>query len=203
MNLIEKLGINPDYAEFMEENLKEQIVKMQSEIKTEFYPAMNKIFRFLISNPKVVIVGQDPYPQPGVATGIAFAVKNGTHIPPSLEEIIFALEEQFGKKIESFDTGLSHWIEQGVMLMNSSLTVAANQPGSHSLLWDKFVTNLILHIDIKYKPKWVLLGRKAQKFKSLVPNAYEDYHPVANSYGGKKLFTGEFFKQIKEIEWIT
>lgn len=214
MNLIEKLEINPDYKEFMTQNLQEQIVLMKKKIDSDFYPAPENIFKFLISDPKVVIIGQDPYATPNLATGVGFATESGKRLPPSLRCIIESLERHFGEtliepsidnigsKLVNFDTTLSHWMTQGVMIMNSALTVKAYNPGSHIDIWEKFIRNLILHIDITYKPKWVLLGKVAQNYSDILPNAYIDAHPASNSYSNKIVFKGDFFKNIKEIKWI-
>lgn len=206
MTLIEKLDINQTYSDFMEEFLEDQIKLLQSKVKSEFYPPIKKVFKFLINDPKVVIVGQDPYPSSNRATGTAFAVEKNEQLPQSLEQIIFALERQFDTNILRFDTTLKEWEDQGVMLMNSALTVRKNDPGSHAGLWAEFVRNLAIYIENNYKPKWVLLGNRAKNLLEDVlaeERVYLDRHPMANVYSSKDdLFKGDFFKEINEIKWI-
>lgn len=79
---------------------------------------------------RVVIIGQDPYHDVGQANGLCFSVNDGVRIPPSLENIYKELERDLGKPIPS-SGNLQHWADQGVLLLNATLTVAAHRPGSH------------------------------------------------------------------------
>jgi len=204
MSLVQKLGINPDYKEFMDEHLNAQIVLLQNNIKTEFFPSPDKLFKFLISNPKVIIVGQDPY-STGNATGTGFAVDKNVDIPPSLSVIIQTLEKLNGETIDNFDRTLGYWEEQGVMIMNSALSVQKNSPSTHAFLWKAFITKLITYIEEKYSPIWVFLGVHANTFSDLVAEKYVDNHPMVNVYSSSThTFKGEFFKEIQNklnISW--
>lgn len=93
---------------------------------------------------KVVIIGQDPYHEPGQAHGLSFSVQDGIQFPPSLQNIFKEIQADLGKPIPT--TGnLTRWAEQGVLLLNASLTVRAHQANSHSSLgWQKFTDAAIL-----------------------------------------------------------
>lgn len=107
------------------------------------YPAQDDIFRALeLVSPekvKVVIVGQDPYFNPGQANGLAFSVNEGVAFPPSLKNIFKELNSDLGVAVPS-SGDLSSWAEQGVLLLNTVLTVEEGKPNSHSKRgWQKFV----------------------------------------------------------------
>ncbi len=116
----------------------------------EVYPPYDLIFNAFYITPfneiKVVIVGQDPYHNPGEAHGLCFSVPKGVKHPPSLVNIFKELEREYGLPYpESGD--LTPWAEQGVFLLNAVLTVRRNEPGSHrNLNWEKFTDEIILRI---------------------------------------------------------
>ena len=99
------------------------------------YPPGGKIFNAFDSTPfekvKVVILGQDPYHEPGQAMGLCFSVPNGIQVPPSLVNIITEINADLGTQIPKTNGDLSGWAEQGVLLLNATLTVRAHQAGSH------------------------------------------------------------------------
>ena len=106
------------------------------------YPAGGNIFAAFDATPfdqvKVVIVGQDPYHGPGQANGLAFSVSPGVRMPPSLLNIFKEVQVETGAPIPA-DGDLSRWARQGVLLLNSTLTVRAHQPRSHaSIGWEPF-----------------------------------------------------------------
>ena len=99
------------------------------------YPPGKYIFEAFNRTPfdkvKVVILGQDPYHEPNQAHGLCFSVQKGVRLPPSLVNIYKELEDEFGTKFLDRDGDLSHWADQGVLLLNATLTVAAGNAGSH------------------------------------------------------------------------
>ena len=106
-------------------------------------PPYNEIFNAFkycsFSNTKVVIFGQDPYFQKGVANGLAFSVRPNKPIPSSLKNIYKEIENDVGKS-KNRDGCLKSWARQGVLLLNSSLTVEESKPGSHSNIgWENFI----------------------------------------------------------------
>jgi uracil-DNA glycosylase len=111
------------------------------------YPRPENIFKAFdlchFDKTKVVILGQDPYHEPGQAHGLAFSVKTGVKMPPSLVNIFKELEKDMGKKKLS-GSDLSSWAEQGVLLLNAALTVVAGSAGSHQRHgWEQFTDSVI------------------------------------------------------------
>ena len=107
------------------------------------YPPGSKIFNAFDSTPfdrvKVVILGQDPYHEPGQAMGLCFSVPQGIQVPPSLVNIIKEINDDLGTQIPVACGDLSGWAEQGVLLLNATLTVRAHQAGSHQRQgWETF-----------------------------------------------------------------
>ncbi|MBO7100494.1 MAG: uracil-DNA glycosylase [Bacteroidales bacterium] len=107
------------------------------------YPPGSKIFNAFDSTPfdkvKVVILGQDPYHEPGQAMGLCFSVPQGILVPPSLVNIIKEINDDLGVQIPTTCGDLSGWAEQGVLLLNATLTVRAHQAGSHQRHgWETF-----------------------------------------------------------------
>ena len=107
------------------------------------YPPGSLIFNAFDSTPfdkvKVVILGQDPYHEPGQAMGLCFSVPNGVQVPPSLVNIIKEINDDLGVSIPADRGDLRGWAEQGVLLLNATLTVRAHQAGSHQRRgWEEF-----------------------------------------------------------------
>ena len=134
-----------------------------------------------ISSVKVVIIGQDPYHGEGEANGLAFSVNPGIKIPPSLRNIFKELKSDLG--IERTNTDLTDWAQQGVLLLNTTLTVAKDKPLSHADFgWDKFTDYVIQKIAMKESSVvFILWGKHAQKKKLLIPQKHhliiESAHP--------------------------
>lgn len=117
------------------------------------YPPAGRIFAALDECPfdkvKVVILGQDPYHEPGQATGLAFSVADGVRVPPSLENIFKEIESDTGTKpLPSGD--LKRWAEQGVLLLNATLTVDAGRAGSHQGKgWEELTDSIVRHLSLE------------------------------------------------------
>ena len=117
-------------------------------LKGIVYPPGKYIFEAFNRTPfdkvKVVILGQDPYHEPNQAHGLCFSVQKGVRLPPSLVNIYKELEEEFGTKFLDRDGDLSHWADQGVLLLNATLTVAAGNAGSHQGRgWEMFTDAVV------------------------------------------------------------
>lgn len=161
-----------------------------------------------LSELKVVILGQDPYPN-GEGTGIAFANNSNTAQPSvSLQKIIECVEDSFDIPVLSnIDLSLEGWAKQGVLLLNSSLTVEHKKPGSHTKIWRPFIEHVISTL-INYKSGdpiiFVMLGKQAQSFISpemeFLHDVFRVVHPAAEAYNPtKRLFThSKIFKQIND-----
>lgn len=154
---------------------------------TRFTPPMKNWFRAFETCPhkdlKVVFIGQDPYPQLGVADGVSFSCSNTMKEQPSLRHIFNSLEKQHPGYERNPD--LTRWSEQGVLMLNTALTVEINKIGSHYSLWHSFTTQLLTEIN-KYPSKLivVLLGKKAQEWQKLLLNhiVIQVEHPAAAAY---------------------
>lgn len=137
------------------------------------YPPGSLIFNAFNSTPidnvKVVILGQDPYHGPNQAHGLCFSVQNGVPPPPSLINIFKELQDDIGINIPNHGN-LSHWAQQGVFLLNASLTVRAGEPMSHAKIgWATFTDTVIKKIsDIKKHVVFLLWGKFAQEKRVLI-----------------------------------
>ena len=132
------------------------------------YPPNNQVFAALsltpFDNVKVVIIGQDPYHGAGQAHGLAFSVQEGVALPPSLKNIYLELQNDLG--IPPVRTGcLTPWAKQGVLLLNTSLTVEASKPASHSKIgWETFTDRVVNILNSERKNiVFMLWGAHAQK----------------------------------------
>ena len=182
------------------------------------YPPKNYILRALsltdYDDVKVVILGQDPYHGVGEANGLAFAVNNGIKLPPSLQNIYKELKSDLN--IEITNKGdLSSWAKEGVLLLNSVLTVEKDKPASHKNLgWEEFTDAIIKKVNEKDTPVvFILWGNFARSKKKYITNpkhlVLESTHPspFSANYGffGSKPFskTNEFLKKnnLKEIDF--
>lgn len=137
------------------------------------YPPAPQIFsafeKCALNNLKVVILGQDPYHGSGQANGLCFSVANGIACPPSLKNIFKEIEAEFN--IPRPESGnLERWAEQGVLLLNATLTVRAKQPGSHQNQgWEQFTDAVIQLInDQREEVVFILWGAYAQKKGSII-----------------------------------
>lgn len=133
------------------------------------YPPPQFIFRAFDLTPfdqvKVVILGQDPYHGIGQANGLCFAVNQGTKLPPSLQNIYKEIQSDLGTKPASQAGDLENWARQGVLLLNSTLTVRSHEPGSHQNIgWERF-TDAVVKIlsDQKENLVFILWGAYAKK----------------------------------------
>lgn len=160
--------------EFSQPYFKDLIENIQREYQTNIiYPDLKNIFNAFTLCPftevKVVILGQDPYHGAGQAQGLAFSVPENIKIPPSLQNIYKEIKSDLNKKIPA--TGnLEHWAKQGVLLLNTTLTVKASEPMSHAGLgWETFTDAVIKNIsDKKDNVVFLLWGKHAQTKANLI-----------------------------------
>lgn len=192
-----------------EEARKEYLFLLEKKIEEAYassicFPSKEKIFEaFALCRPldvKVVILGQDPYHGTGEAHGLAFSVRQGIKIPPSLRNIFKELESEYGIDLTR-STDLTSWAEQGVFLLNSVLTVEKDKAGSHSKRgWEEFTDSVISFVSKGNEHVvFVLWGDYARKKKSLIDLSkhavIESAHPSPlSSYRG--FFGSEPFSKI-------
>ena len=159
---------------------KEYYLALREFLKREYstqtvYPAMQDIFNALkytaFADVKVVIIGQDPYHGPRQAHGLCFSVQEGVEPPPSLKNIFKELEQDVGKPIPR-SGDLSAWAKQGVLLLNTVLTVRQGQPTSHQGQgWERVTDRVISELNNKQTPVVFLLwGAHAQRKTQLITN---------------------------------
>jgi uracil-DNA glycosylase len=192
-------------------------VKSEYQNKT-IYPPAKEIFKAFDACPfdgvKVVILGQDPYHGANQANGLCFSVRPGIPMPPSLVNIFKERKADLGKSMPP-NGDLTFWAEQGVLLLNATLTVAAKSPGSHQKKgWEEFTDAVIQKLsEEKEYIVFILWGAYAQKKGAIIDRnkhfVIESPHPspfaAHRGFFGSKPFTkaNEFLKScgIKEIEW--
>ena len=175
------------------------------------YPPMNSIFNALrnssYKNTKVVILGQDPYHQPGQAHGLCFSVNRGVKTPPSLVNIYKELESDMGIAPASHGC-LSAWASQGVLLLNTVLTVRDSQPNSHKGKgWEFFTDQVISLLNEREKPMvFILWGANAKAKETLITNnrhlILAGAHPSPlSAYNG--FFGGKYFSRANHFLELT
>lgn len=202
---------------------KEYYLRLREFLKYEYahyhiYPNMYDIFNSLkytsYSDVKAVILGQDPYHQPGQAHGLCFSVKKGTPLPPSLQNIYKELESDLGIPPASHGELIS-WAKNGVLLMNTVLTVRESQPNSHKNKgWEIFTDRVIELLDQREKPMvFILWGANARSKAKLITNRnhliLQSAHPsplsAYNGFFGNRHFsqTNAFLEAhgIEPVDW--
>ncbi|HEX8946965.1 MAG TPA: uracil-DNA glycosylase [Candidatus Paceibacterota bacterium] len=167
------------------------------------YPPPRHIFRAFDLCPfekvKVVILGQDPYHGPGQANGLSFAVNDGIALPPSLQNIFKEIESDLGQPLVHRSGDLSRWAEQGVLLLNATLTVRARMAGSHQGRgWEQFTDAVIRALsDEREHVVFMLWGNYAKQKGAHIDRSkhlvLEAAHPspfsAANGFFGSKHFS--------------
>ena len=206
-------------GEFSKDYYKKLFQTVGAEYKTHtIYPPADDIFNAFHFTPleqvKVVILGQDPYHEPGQAHGLCFSVKPEVSIPPSLVNIYQELHEDLGCYIPN-NGYLTKWAEQGVLLLNTVLTVQAHKANSHKDIgWEEFTDAAIRILNEQDRPiVYLLWGRNAQNKKWMLTNpkhlVLEAPHPspfsASRGFFGCRHFsrTNEFLKEhgIEPVDW--
>ncbi len=211
-DIILKLEFEKDYFKKLL-----SIINNEYKVKT-IYPKKTDIFKAFrntsYQDTKVVILGQDPYHGVNQAEGLSFSVKTGIQKPPSLQNIFKELQNDLGYKIPESGS-LVPWTKEGVLLLNTVLTVEANKPASHKDLgWEIFTDEVIKKLNEKDSPVvFILWGSFARSKKNLITNKnhyiIESTHPspfsAYNGFFGSKPFskTNNFLisHNLKPINW--
>ena len=218
------MNLNSDWKEFLSDEFqKSYFLELQSFIQDEYarktiYPAQENIFRafnlLTLDKVKVVIIGQDPYHGKGQGNGLAFSVYENIKIPPSLKNIYKELVDDIECPIP-LNGDLSSWAEQGVLMINSVLTVEEAKPNSHKGKgWEIFTDRVIEKLSLDFENiVFILWGGPSQKKEVLIDSVkhliLKAPHPSPLSsyrgFFGSKPFSqiNEYLKrhQKKEIEW--
>lgn len=206
-----------------EEFKKDYYLKLREFLKYEYshytvYPNMNDIFNSLkyadYNGLKAVIIGQDPYHEPNQAHGLAFSVKKGNPVPPSLQNIYKELESDLNIPAASHGE-LTCWAKQGVLLLNNALTVRKGQANSHrGKGWEQLTDAIIAKVNQKPQPiVYLLWGANAREKTKLINNpkhlVLTAAHPsplsAYNGFFGCKHFSkaNKFLRDngVGEIDW--
>jgi len=210
-NVLEKF-FNKDYFKLLVE-------KVRNEYKfNTIYPKGDKIFNAFNLCPfdslKVVIIGQDPYHGKGQANGLSFSVEKNIKIPPSLKNIFIELKNNY-PEYEYSNGDLTRWGNQGVLLLNSILTVRKSEPGSHTNIgWEKFTDFVIKNISSeKSNIVFLLWGKYAQSKSRLIddnkhlilksphPSPFSAHKGFFKNFHFKKTNEYLLLNNIKEINW--
>lgn len=211
------------FGDWMKVIDKKELLKVTKNInilyKTKKYsPQYKDIFKAFhitpYNNLHTVMLFQDPYPN-NMATGIAIGNRNDIiNLSPSLEVLKEAAIDytvpHYGLQ---FDNTLESWSKQGILMLNTALTVEYGNPGSHSVLWRNFMIKLIKNLNT-YNPGliWVLWGTSAKSFRNYITsgNIVEEYHPAYYARNNSKI-SRTFFRELKrtikrqfdvDVEWF-
>ena len=184
------------------------LIKLQSNAGKIIYPPEGLIFsafnKTSFKNLKIVIIGQDPYHNPGQAHGLSFSVPTGIKPPPSLVNIFKEIKKDLSIEMPEGYGNLTKWAEQGVLLLNAILTVNANEPASHSKFgWMNFTDTVINKISNEKKGiVFLLWGKFAQEKQPLIDETkhfvLKAAHPSPFS-ADKGFFGCKHFSKINEI----
>ncbi len=199
--LAQKLQIEPEWThelrgEFQKDYFKKLIQFLVNEEKQQtIYPSNENVFAAFNHTPfskvKVVIIGQDPYHGPNQANGLSFSVSKGVPNPPSLKNIFKELKTDLAIEIPTHGD-LSKWADQGVLLLNATLTVRAEQAGSHQNKgWETFTDSVIKILSEKREGLIFLLWGKFAQGKEILINAHK--HPILKAAHPSPLARGAFF----------
>jgi len=213
-----KKALEHEFGESYFKELTDFVKKEYAEQK--IYPAPKNIFHAFDLTPfndvKVVILGQDPYHGARQAIGLSFAVEKGITLPPSLRNIYKEIESDLGEKAPADNGDLTRWAEQGVLLLNATLTVRAGAAGSHQGRgWEQFTDAAIKALsEGREHLVFILWGNYARQKKSLIDTGkhlvIESAHPspfsAANGFFGSKPFSkaNTYLEKHHEkpIKWV-
>lgn len=198
------LNIEKNELSKIDSFLEEEVEKFEPDI--QIFPKRDNIFKCFsyknLSDIKVVILGQDPYINIGEAMGICFSVPNDIKkVPPSLKNIFKELNNEYGTMREKND--LTDWAEQGVLLLNTALSVRQYKSNSHQKIWKKYTDAIIKEISDRHDGViFILWGNDARKKIELINterhHVLESVHPSPLS-ASRGFFGNNHFKKINEI----
>ncbi len=186
----------------------------QSQDGKRFTPPLKQVFRAFEECPydklQVVIIGQDPYPQLDVADGISFSCGNTRKLQPSLRYILEEVNRTiYNDHPGSIDPDLTRWANQGVLMLNTALTVEVGKIGSHYDIWKSFTAYLLDWLNTHDSGLvYLYMGKKAQEWSDLTDDnlntKYFVKHPASAAYNGGKWDSEAVFMKIikdKQINW--
>lgn len=225
-NYFMEINLNSTWQSLLNEEINQPyFIELMNSVEDEYsnnscFPPKELIFSAFdyccFDDLKVVIIGQDPYHGEGEANGLCFSVNDSVKIPPSLKNIFREINLDFDALLMPTSGNLERWAEQGVLLLNASLTVQKDKPNSHKHLnWNQFTTAVIQLIsDKKENVVFLLWGNFAQKKGTIIYRnkhlVLESGHPSPMSANQGKWFGNKHFSQTniylenngkRGIEW--
>ena len=183
-------------------------LKTLAEADKRFTPPLKQIFRAFEECPldklKVVFVGQDPYPQLGVADGISFSCGNTQKVQPSLRYIFAEIERTVYQGFPTYQNpDLSRWSNQGILMLNTAFTVEVGKIGSHYDIWKPFTAYLLDWLNNNNPGLiYVYMGKKAEEWSELTDDNNHKFtvkHPASAAYNGSKWDSDNIFIKISEL----
>lgn len=217
-------AMHPEWLEELKTEFKKpymedlsHFIRKERQSGKSIYPEPKDVFKALTpiapKDVKVVIVGQDPYHNPGQAHGLSFSVPEGVKAPPSLQNIFKELKADIGVDVNGTD--LTPWTNQGILLLNSMLTVEKNKPGSHQKKgWEEFTNEVLKVVDRKSEHSvFILWGSYAQKkgdfintekhlvLKSPHPSPFSAHRGFFGSKPFSKANSYLLEKNLEPIKW--
>lgn len=202
-NILFKDFVNSPYFESLLNKLIEQTKSEEG-----LTPKIPQIFRAFYESPlknlKIVIIGQDPYPQKNVADGIAFSSSNTNTIPPSLKIIFDEIQKTVYNNDEyTRDPNLERWSKQGILLLNTALTTIPGKIGEHYNLWSPFTKHILNELNKNYTDLiYVFMGGAAKNWANLISEENYKlycYHPASAAYHGEGWESNDIFNRINDI----
>jgi len=183
------------YSEDFNKIVKE--LAQQSAMGKRFTPTFKNMFRAFEECPyddlKIVVVGQDPYPTPDVADGIAFSCKNTPNLQPSIRYILTAINDTvYDGNATSHDKDLTRWANQGILLLNTALTTTVSKSGQHFKIWQPFMAYLFDWLSW-HAPGMIYIytGKKAEEWSNAVSDANYKLvvtHPASAAYNKQQVW---------------
>ena len=173
-----------------------------------FTPPLKQVFRAFEECPydklQVVIIGQDPYPTLGVADGISFSCSNTNKLQPSLKFILQEVDRiVYNNHVISEDLDLKRWANQGILMLNTALTVEVGKIGSHYDIWKPFTAYLLDWLNNHNTGLvYVYMGKKAEGWSELTGDNNHKFtvkHPASAVYNGSKWDSNDIFNKVSAI----
>ena len=193
-------------ADFL--NVLKVLYKLKEDGK-RFTPPLKQVFRAFEECPvnklKVIVIGQDPYPYFGVADGLAFSCGNTRKVQPSLKSIFEAINTTVDNNLQTieYDPDLTRWANQGVLLLNTSLTCEIDKINSHLAVWKEFIAytlDILNYTDSGLI--FILMGKQAQDLESMIGEHHhiiKVIHPVSAVYTKETWDCNDMFNKINSI----
>lgn len=180
----------------------------EREAGKRFTPPLKQVFRAFeecpVSDLKIVMIGQDPYPHLGVADGIAFSCGNTMKPQPSLDQMLAAIDKTvYPGELVDHNPDLTRWANQGILMLNRALTCQVDKVGSHYDIWQDFVMYVIDMLSLTNSGLiFCLLGAKAQELESVISQSHyilKASHPASAAYSKSQWECNDLFNEANRI----